>query len=105
MFRTFRSYQLAVEFYRRCQEVKAPAFLKNQLLRAASSIALNLAEGTCKPSVKERRRYYFIALGSLRECQAAMDLNGSLNPKLKDLADHLGACIYRLCNPTQIRAS
>src|ERR1035437_914482 len=99
MLNNFRTYRLSIEFYRMCQELKAPGFLKNQLLRAASSIALNLSEGTAKPSAKERQRFYGIALASLRECQAALELNGTNVPRLLDLADHLGASIYRLVHP------
>ena len=99
MLNNFKTYQLAVEFYRRSQEVRAPGFLKNQLLRAAGSVALNLSEGTSKPTVKERQRYYSIALGSLRECQTALELNGTNVPALLELADHLGASLYRLIHP------
>ena len=99
MLKQFRTYQLALEFYRRCQEFKAPGFLKNQLVRAAGSVALNLSEGTAKPTVKERQRIYGIALASLRECQAALELNGTNVPAVLDLADHLGASIYRLIHP------
>ena len=98
MLNNFRTYQLAIEFYRRSQEVRAPGFLKNQLLRAAGSVALNLSEGTAKPTIKERQRYYSIALGSLRECQA-LELNGTNVPALLELADHLGASLYRLIHP------
>ena len=99
MLNNFRTYQLAVEFYRRCQEVKAPGFLKNQLLRASGSIALNLSEGTAKPTPKERQRFYGMAFASLRECQTALELNGTQVPSLLDLADHLGASLYRLIHP------
>ena len=99
MLKNFRTYQLAIEFYRRCQEVKAPGFLKSQLLRAASSVALNLSEGTAKTSAKERQRFYGIALGSLRECQTALELNETNVLSLLDLADHLGASLYRLVHP------
>ena len=40
----FRSYQLSLEFHRRCREYSLPGYLKNQLLRAAISVSLNLAD-------------------------------------------------------------
>lgn len=50
MLKTFRSYQLAVQFYRASRALHVGAPLKDQLRRAASSVALNLAE------VASRRR-------------------------------------------------
>ena len=99
MLITFRAYQLSIEFYHRCHGLAAPGFLKNQLLRAASSVALNLSKGSAKSSEKERRRYYGIALASLTECQTALELNSTRTPALLDLADHLGACLYRRVHP------
>jgi four helix bundle protein len=95
----FRTYQLSVEFHRACREYYFPAYLKNQLLRAASSVSLNLAEGCGKPSPKDRLRFYHIAMGSLRESQAALDLAPRECGELKKLADQLGASLFRLCHP------
>lgn len=39
-----------------------------QLLRAAGSVAANVAEGDSRRSSKDRIRYYEYALGSAREC-------------------------------------
>ena len=74
MLHTFRSYQLAVQFYRLAVGVRAPRHLKDQLHRAASSVALNLSEGSAKTSDADRRRFYEIALGSCRECEAVVEL-------------------------------
>jgi len=41
----FRTYELAVRFYRETRLCRLPGHLKNQFDRAASSIALNLNEG------------------------------------------------------------
>jgi four helix bundle protein len=95
----FRSYRLSVEFYRRCEQIKLPGFLRNQLLRAASSISLNLAEGNSRPMGNDRARFYRIALGSLRECQAVLDLNPGAGLRLAAAANELGANLYRLCHP------
>lgn len=100
MLTQFRTYQLAVEFHRSCHSARMPAYLKTQLLRAASSIALNLAEGSGKPTARDRARFYAIALGSLRECQAALDLSPTRYPDLHKTADHLGASLYKLCRST-----
>ena len=94
----FRSYQLSLEFHRRCRGYCLPGYLKNQLLRAASSVSLNLAEGCGKESDRERYRYYSIAMGSVREVQAALDLAPTQNAALKDLANQLGGAVYRLCS-------
>jgi four helix bundle protein len=53
----FRSYQLADAFAREAARLKCPSHFKNQLLRASSSVALNLSEGVARPSETDRRRY------------------------------------------------
>jgi four helix bundle protein len=90
----FRTYELSIEFYRDCKTIRLPHAMKDQLMRAASSITLNLAEGSAKPSRKERLRYYGIAFGSVREIQAIIRLEelGSLSAK----SDHLAASLYKL---------
>ena len=95
MLKDFRSYQLAVQLYRDCREIPLPSYLKDQLLRAASSIALNLSEGSAKPTRKDRVRFYTIAFASLREVQALIDLEDRLE-MLRERADILGAHLYKL---------
>lgn len=70
--------------------------MKDQLMRAASSITLNLAEGSAKPSRKERLRYYSIAFGSIREIQAIIRLEELASLDLR--ADHLAASLYKLAH-------
>jgi four helix bundle protein len=91
----FRTYDLALQLHQACKAIQLPGYLKDQLLRASFSVALNLAEGSGKPSKRDRVRFYAIALGSLREVQACADLENleSLKPQL----DVLGAHLY-LCN-------
>lgn len=48
--------------------------VKDQIERAASSIALNLAEGNGKYAPKDRCRFFDIAHGSALECAAALDV-------------------------------
>ena len=50
--------------------------LRYQLVRAADSIVLNLAEGSGQPRGDARRNHYRIALGSAAEVSAIMDLLG-----------------------------
>ena len=73
-----------------------PSHLRDQLLRASSSIALNLAEGRGKRTIKDQLRFFQIAMGSLRESQAALilaDLEGS---QIWSQCDGLGASLYLL---------
>jgi four helix bundle protein len=56
-------------------------------------VALNIAEGSAKSSLKDRRRFYTIALGSLREVQTIIELESL---PIEDSADQLGAYLYRL---------
>ncbi len=47
---------------------------ENQLRRASTSIILNIAEGSSKPTFPDRRRFYAISRGSSFECYAIMEL-------------------------------
>jgi four helix bundle protein len=47
---------------------------RDQLDRASTSIALNIAEGNAKFSVADRARYLQSALGSAVECAACLDV-------------------------------
>lgn len=48
--------------------------IQDQLERASSSIALNIAEGNGKYSARDRCRFFDIAHGSALECAAALDV-------------------------------
>ena len=85
--KNFRSFHLSVEFHKECERAKIPGYLRNQVLRASSSICLNLGEGDSKPTVRDRMKYFHIALGSCRECQAAFALLPQVDPSLDELLD------------------
>ena len=92
----FRTLDLAVAFYRQVVGLKLPHHLRDQLLRASSSIALNLGEGRGKPTTRDQLRYFHIAMGSLRESQTALRLAPDIDPSLHALADKLGASLFQL---------
>ena len=94
MLANFKSYQMALELYKKCEHIKAKAFLKDQLERASLSVVLNLVEGSAKTTAKERARFYSMSYASLRETQALLEI---MNQKeVGILANQLGGMIYRL---------
>lgn len=99
MLKNFKTYQLAIRFHHDCKGLHMPGYLRDQLLRASSSVVLNIAEGSGKLTFADKRRFYSIALGSLRESMAALELRGEIPVVLAGISDQLGACLYRLCHP------
>jgi four helix bundle protein len=94
MLKNFRTHTLAVDFYRECKKLTLPAYAKDQLNRASFSVALNLAEGSGRATLKDRLRFYSMALASLRECQSIIACENI--ESLQAQADHLGASLYKL---------
>ena len=97
-------YQVSREFLRWCQSAVVPrlrgkAWLKDQLLRAASSVVLNIAEGASQHSAGMKRRHFEIALGSAGECAAALDVASDLGVQIEGghaLIARVGAMLSRL---------
>jgi len=96
MRRNFRTYEIAVAFYRLSRAVPLPRHLRDQLNCSASSVVLNLAEGSGRSSKKEQKRFFEIAFGSLRESQAVLDLSIAEVGEAVECADKLAAHLYRL---------
>ena len=78
--------------------------LKDQLRRAALSIALNISsEGIGKSSMPDRLRFFEIAMGSIRECQAITELEqDSFTAAQRDLLDHVAASTYKLIRNSRL---
>lgn len=102
--KSFRTLELAIEFYHLLQAVTVPKHLQDQLARASSSITLNLAEGNAKFSYKDKARIYQIAYGSLRECQTILRLINYNDEDVLAKSKHLGSSMYRLIESTMKRA-
>jgi len=103
MLENFIAFGLAKEIYKSCKRVRLPRTLYEQLQRASASVALNLAEGAGKRTAPEQKRFYGIALGSLRECEAIIELEEIGDAELKRKLDQLGAILYKLSNKSEIR--
>jgi four helix bundle protein len=97
--KNFRCYQMAKDLYKLVQTEPLKGESKDQIVRASLSICLNLIEGSARPTVKDRRRFFYMALSSLREVQAISDLHDLEITTTK--ADVLGAHIYKLIKAIQ----
>lgn len=79
-FRTLKVWQhaqrLAVECARAAKRFPDTdqQVLATQLLRASSSVPLNIAEGSARKGSREFRRYLDVARGSLAEVESALEL-------------------------------
>ncbi len=96
----FRTYQLAIIFFKECENIKLKGPAKNQFERATLSIVLNLAEGSAKPSQKQRKQFYSISLGSFKEVRAIMQLYPKQTKTITKTANILGAHLYKLWKNT-----
>jgi four helix bundle protein len=96
MLKNFKTYKLALDLHKGCQKLKLTGCLKDQMYRASLSVVLNTAEATGKPTRKDQNKFYAIALGSLRETQALLDVIEHRD--LDDLTDQVGACLWVLSN-------
>lgn len=96
--KSFRTLDLAVEFYDLASQIPLTGNLRDQLHRAASAISLNLAEGNGKSSANEKRHFFQTAYASLRECQAVFRLAKVQSGPAFEAADRLGGALYRLVN-------
>ena len=90
----FRTFQMAKELHVEIKKLKLKGELRDQLERASLSIATNLAEGSEKMGIKDRKRFFLIAMGSLRESQALLEIADL--QALSGMADKVGASLYRL---------
>ncbi len=92
--KNFRTYQMALKLYQNCQKTMTKGVLGEQFERCALSVVLNIAEGSGKQGEKDRKRFFIIAFGSLRELQACLNI---INEKsLIEEADEVAASLYRL---------
>ena len=79
-FRTLKAWQhaqrLAIECGRAAKRFPDTdqKVLAVQLLRASSSVPLNIAEGSARKGSKEFRRFLDVARGSLAEVESALEL-------------------------------
>ena len=92
--KNFRTYQMALELYRRGENLHLRNPLKDQYQRSLLSVVLNLSEGSAKRSEKDRKNFFTTALGSLREVQTCLEIANQ--QELLKLADKVGGSIYRL---------
>ena len=94
--KNFRTYDITINFYNECLKLHVNNTLRNQLTRASSSIALNLAEGRGRKTLADKKHFFQIALGSAYESRAILDLVINTPQNLKMQADSICAHIYKL---------
>ena len=96
MLKDFRIYVAAIQFYQLCKPLRLPPHAKDQLLRASSSVGNNIGEGYGRIGERDKKRFYRIALGSVRECATIFAQEQIADPSLLDLLDLLGGGLYKL---------
>ena len=94
--KTFRTLDLAIEFYEKVEEWTLTGHLRDQILRASSSISLNLSEGNAKRTQKEKKRYYHTGYASCQEGKTILRLAKLNDHEILNTTDKLGAYLYNL---------
>ncbi|MCE5229750.1 four helix bundle protein [bacterium] len=94
-------YKAALEFNRLVAEFSGELKENNrhsrdQLIRAALSIPLNIAEGNGKRSPADRKRFFEIARGSAMECAGVLDVLVVTGGLEKDSVDGCKTVLVRV---------
>jgi four helix bundle protein len=94
-------YQAAKEFLMLTESIikqfpKGRAYLIDQLQRAASSISLNIAEGSGEFSPNEKIRFYRMARRSATECAGILDICIDLCLVDEDISVRARAVLLRI---------
>ncbi len=102
----FDAYRLARKMVLECYKIStylpdSERFgLVQQIRRAATSVALNIAEGSARLSRAERCRFYEISRSSLVEIDAildiCLDLNYCTKENLEPVGEYLSRCFSTL---------
>jgi four helix bundle protein len=93
--KNFKTFNIALDFYKSCQKIKVSnRVLRDQFERASLSVVLNISEGYGRLTEKDRRRFYSIAFGSLRETQCLLKILQQEELYLK--SDLLSRYLYQL---------
>ncbi|MBI4229602.1 MAG: four helix bundle protein [Planctomycetes bacterium] len=81
-------------------------WLRDQAMRSAGSVALNIAEGLGRPSGAERRRFLACAIGSAHEAAACAEAAWRMGllpeveyRRLWDACDHVTRMLGRYLSP------
>ncbi len=102
-------YRASLEFLSQSSSIieslpRGRSDLVDQLDRAATSIVLNIAEGAGKFAKRDKRRFYQIAMGSVTECAAILDICAGLRvidgPRYaegKAILERILAMLVKLC--------
>jgi four helix bundle protein len=107
-------YRLAIKYvassFKIAKELKGShRHARDQWLRAAQSIPLNIAEGNGKRSLKDRSRFLDIARGSALECAAVQDvlnatggLDGQTSGELKHSLHRIVSMLTKLIARSEV---
>jgi four helix bundle protein len=82
---------------------KIPQFVKTQFGKASLSIMLNIAEGSAKPSDRDRSNFFAIARGSTFECSSLVDflhqeqeISPEISTQLKHLYEEISKMLFTM---------
>src|SRR5688572_15238249 len=76
--------------------LKIPSYIKSQLGRASLSIMLNIAEGSAKFSIRDRRNFFITARSSVFECAAIMEFLAAESEIPTSLNEQFGAILNEI---------
>ena len=94
-------YQAAIDFVILSDKIleelpRGRAYLVDQLQRAASSVALNIAEGAGEFARQEKHRFYRMAKRSATECAAILDIGLKLGLIELNKLNHARDLLFRM---------